>query len=105
MTDMRVQNGMPLGFGAVITPAGVNFSIYSRDATQVSLVLFDSEKDQKPSHVIDLDPFLNRTGDVWHILVEGLGAGALYLYKVDGPYIPPQGLRFNKYKYLFDPYA
>ena len=105
MTDMRVQNGMPLGFGALITPAGVNFSIYSRDATQVSLVLFDSEKDQKPSHVIDLDPFLNRTGDVWHILVEGLGAGALYLYKVDGPYIPPQGLRFNKYKYLFDPYA
>ena len=105
MADYKVHNGSPLGFGAVITPIGVNFSIYSRDASAVSLVLFESENDEKPSNIIPLDPVLNRTGDVWHILIEGIGAGTLYLYKVDGPYIPPKGLRFNKYKYLFDPYA
>lgn len=105
MADYKVHNGSPLGFGAVITPIGVNFSIYSRDASAVSLVLFESENDEKPSNIIPLDPVLNRTGDVWHLLIEGIGAGTLYLYKVDGPYVPPKGLRFNKYKYLFDPYA
>ncbi len=105
MTEFKVHTGKPMVFGAVITAAGVNFSIYSRDATKVSLVLFENEYDKKPSAVIDFDARKNRTGDVWHILVEGLGEGALYLYKVDGPYIPPKGLRFNPNKYLFDPYA
>ena len=105
MTDIKVHNGKPMGFGAVLTEGGVNFSIYSRDATKVSLVLFENEYDQKPARVIDFDPHKNRTGDVWHIYIEGLGAGTLYLYKVDGPYIPPKGLRFNSNKYLFDPYA
>ena len=105
MAELQVQNGFPLGFGAVVTPDGVNFSIYSRDATRVQLILFDSEYDEKPSNVIDLDPVHNRTGAVWHVLVCGLKAGALYLYKMDGPYNPPRGLRFNFHKYLFDPYA
>ena len=105
MAEIKIHNGMPLSFGAVITPKGVNFSLYSRDATNVSLVLFNSENDVSPASVVNLDPVVNRTGDIWHILIEGIGAGALYLYKVDGPYIPPEGLRFNKHKYLFDPYA
>ena len=105
MTDIKVHNGKPMGFGAVLTESGVNFSIYSRDATKVSLVLFESEYDQKPGRVVEFDPHANRTGDVWHIFIEGLREGALYLYKVDGPYIPPKGLRFNSNKYLFDPYA
>ena len=105
MTNIKVHNGRPIGFGAILINGGVNFSVYSRDATKVSLVLFDNEFDQKPCRVFDLDPHLNRTGDVWHIFIEGLKEGALYLYKVDGPYIPPKGLRFNSNKYLFDPYA
>ncbi len=105
MTDLKVHNGKPMGFGAVLTPSGVNFSIYSRDAEKVSLVLFEKESDQKASQVIEFDSHNNRTGDIWHIFIEGLGEGALYLYKVDGPYIPPKGLRFNPNKYLFDPYA
>ena len=92
-------------FGAVVTPAGVNFSIYSKDATKVSLVLFNSQDDKQPSRIIDFDPVLNRTGDVWHVLVPGIEAGTLYLYKIDGPYDPMRGLRFNYHKYLFDPYA
>lgn len=96
---------MPLGFGAIVMSNGVNFSIYSKDATSVSLALFESDNAKEPSVVIPLDPEKNKTGDVWHIFAEGLKEGALYLYKVDGPYIPPRGLRFNKSKYLFDPYA
>lgn len=105
MLNFKVQNGMPIGFGAILQPNGVNFSIYSKDAEEVNLVLFESENAKEPSAVIKLDPKLNRTGNVWHIFIEGLKEGALYLYKVDGPYNPPQGLRFNKNKYLFDPYA
>lgn len=105
MLNYKVQNGMPIGFGAILQPNGVNFSIYSKDAEEVNLVLFESENAKEPSAVIKLDPVKNKTGNVWHIFIEGLKPGALYLYKVDGPYNPPQGLRFNKNKYLFDPYA
>lgn len=94
-----------MNLGAVVTPEGVNFSIYSRDATRVSLVLFDSEWDEKPSRIIDLDPVKDRTGSIWHYFVEGAKEGTLYLYKVDGPYVPPKGQRFNPNKFLFDPYA
>lgn len=92
-------------YGAVITEGGVNFSLYSRDAKKVWLCLFESENDKLPARVIELDGDKNRTGDIWHIFVEGLGNGALYLYKVEGEYFPPKGLRFNSHKYLFDPYA
>ena len=105
MAELRIHDGVPLGFGAVITPKGVNFSIYSKNAKKVWLNLFNSENDEKPSSVIELDSVKNKTGDVWHVLVEGIGAGALYLYKMDGDYQPNRGLRFNKHKYLFDPYA
>jgi len=105
MADVTTQNGMPMGLGAVLTSDGVNFSIYSRDATKVTLCLFDSADAAKPSVLIDLDPSVNRTGDIWHILIKGAGAGLCYLYKVDGPYEPTKGLRFNYHKYLFDPYA
>ena len=105
MTEVKFQNGAPLGLGAVIVEGGVNFSVYSKSATGVELCLFDCEAAEKPSVKIELDPVNNRTGNIWHIMVQGLGAGALYLYKVTGPYVPPSGLRFNPQKYLFDPYA
>ena len=88
MTDIKVHDGKPMGFGAVLTGRGVNFSIYSHDATKVSLVLFDNEYDQKPARVVDFDPHANRTGDIWHIYIEGLGAGALYLYKAKPVSVP-----------------
>lgn len=94
-----------MGLGAKLTPDGVNFSLYSRDATKVTLCLFDSPYSEKPSQLIDLDPVKNRSGDIWHVFVESAGEGLCYLYKVDGPYEPTRGLRFNYHKYLFDPYA
>ena len=105
MAVIKFEKGRPLSLGAVITPDGVNFSLYSRDATKVSLVLFNSAQDKTSSSIIELNPSENKTGSIWHVFIPGAKEGTLYLYKVEGPYIPPKGLRFNSNKYLFDPYA
>lgn len=105
MTELSTRKGSPLGYGATLTKDGVNFALYSRDATKVTLFLFDAPDSKTPAQSFDLDSEENKTGDIWHIEICGLKEGALYLYKVDGPYDPPKGLRFNYHKYLFDPYA
>ena len=105
MSEYITKSGNPYSLGSTITAEGVNFAIYSRDATRVTLFLFDAADAKNASVSFDLDSEKNRTGDIWHIEICGLKAGALYLYKVDGPYDPPKGLRFNYHKYLFDPYA
>ncbi len=84
---------------------GVNFALFSRHAQGVRLELFDQSTDPTPSKVIDLDPARNRTGDVWHVWVEGIRHGQLYAYRVDGPYEPGEGHRFNFHKLLLDPLA
>lgn len=68
-------------------------------------MLFDQPTAAKPSHEIELNPIANRTGDIWHIHVAGMGHGQLYLYRMDGPYLPEQGHRYNCLKPLLDPYA
>ncbi len=102
---VRTLPGKPLPLGPVLAPAGTQFALFSRHATQVSLVLFDGERDTTPRVEIPLDPARNRTGDVWHVFVEGIGAGQLYLYRVDGPWDPERGHRFNANILLLDPYA
>jgi glycogen operon protein len=84
---------------------GVNFALFSRHATGVRLELFDHPEDAAPARLIDLDPARNRTGDVWHVWVGGIGSGQLYAYRVDGPYKPSQGHRFNSNRLLLDPCA
>jgi isoamylase len=88
--------------GATVTPTGVNFALYSKNATAVTLCLFDTRGDAAPSRVVPLE---HRTKHVWHAHVEGLKPGQLYGYRVDGPYEPRQGHRFNRNKLLVDPYA
>ena len=105
MTDNIIKNGSPLPLGASLCKDGVNFSIYSKDATKVVLYLFEKENSKTYYKSYELNPEENKTGDIWHIFLPELKAGCLYLYKVDGPYNPPKGLRFNFHKYLFDPYA
>jgi glycogen operon protein len=100
-----VENGKSIPMGATLTESGVNFSLFARRATAVTLVLFESPDRGSECTKIKLDKKKNRTGDIWHCHVRGLKAGALYLYRVDGPYLPEQGLRFNPYKSLIDPYA
>jgi isoamylase len=103
--DILTTPGKPLPFGAVPSARGTQFSVFSRHATTVSLLLFDDPQDSSPSREIPLDPRLNRTGDVWHVEVQGVGPGTYYLYRVDGPYAPEKGHRFNRHKLLLDPYV
>ncbi len=84
---------------------GVNFVLFSRHASRVRIELFNQPADATPSRVIDLDPVHNRTGDLWHVWVEGIRPGQLYAYRVDGPYEPGEGHRFNFNKLLLDPLA
>ncbi|MGA2352320.1 MAG: glycogen debranching protein GlgX, partial [Terracidiphilus sp.] len=91
--------------GAHREGSGVNFVLFSRHATGVRLELYQNSDDSSPSRVIELDPVRHRTGDVWHVWVRGVPAGQLYGYRVEGPYLPEVGHRFNPHKLLLDPYA
>ncbi len=102
-TDIRV--GMPLPLGARALGEGVNFAFFSRSATRVRLELFAQPGDSAPTQALDLDPVRHRTGDVWHIWIKGLKSGQLYGFRVDGPYQPENGLRFNFNRLLLDPFA
>jgi len=101
----EIRRGVPLPYGVHQTDDGVNFSFFSRHATHVRLELFDQPTDGTPSRTIDLDSSKNRTGDIWHIWIQGIKTGQLYAYRVNGPYQPKKGHRFNFNKLLLDPYA
>ncbi len=101
----EVRRGVPLPMGTHEYGRGVNFAFFSRHASHVRLELFDHSIDATAARVIDLDPARNRTGDVWHVWVEGIQPGQLYAYRVDGPYQPKDGHRFNFNKLLLDPFA
>jgi len=100
-----VRDGVPLPQGAYALGDGVNFALFSRHATGVRLELFDHPEAAEPARAIELDPTRNRTGDVWHVWVRGVGSGQLYGYRVDGPYRPGEGHRFDFNKLLLDPFA
>ncbi len=102
---IQANPGQPLPLGASVTADGVNFALFSRNATRIWLHLFDNPADGKPSHTFALDPVANRPGDIWHIHLTGVAHEQLYLFQVDGPYQPQQGHRFNRHKPLLDPYA
>ena len=91
--------------GATPVPGGVNFSIYSRDASRVELLFFDREDDGRPARVIPIDPAANRTYHYWHVFVPGVQPGQIYGFRVHGPFEPERGLRFDPTKLLLDPYG
>jgi len=102
---LAVEPGSPHPLGATPGPDGVNFSIFSGNATGVELLLFETHDAPEPWQTIRLDPAVNKTFHFWHVLVRGLAAGAHYAYRVDGPFNPSAGHRFNRNKVLIDPYA
>ena len=93
----------PLGASLVLD--GVNFSVYSRNASGVELVFFDREDDARPSRTFRIDPVMGRTDHYWHIFVPGVKPGQLYGYRVQGTFDPTGGLRFDPEKLLLDPYG
>ncbi len=90
--------------GAMPSATGTNFSLFSRTATRVELLLFATIDDPQPK-VIHLDPVTDRTYHYWHTFVPGALAGQLYGYRVHGPAEPERGLRFDPTKVLLDPYG
>jgi glycogen operon protein len=91
--------------GATVVEGGVNFSLFSRSATSVELLLFDREDDARPARVMRLDAAANRTYHYWHVCVPGVQPGQIYGYRVAGPSDPAHGMRFDPAKVLLDPYG
>ncbi len=102
MEGLRALPGRPHPCGAVWDGMGVNFTLFSENATKVELCLFDSADAKKESARIALP---ERTNMIWHGYVPGLRPGQIYGYRVHGPYEPGAGHRFNPAKILLDPYA
>src|SRR5262245_36376595 len=100
-TSKVVARGAAWPLGSTPTATGVNFALYSQHASAVFLLLFDVA-DGEPTDVIRLP---EPTKYVWHAHVQGVRAGQLYGYKVQGEHRPADGLRFNEHKLLLDPYA
>jgi len=102
---IKILAGTPLPLGAFIKKGVARFALFSRHATNVWLLLFDHPEDAQPVESFWLNPKSHRTGDIWHIELEGIPEGQLYAYRVHGPYDPANGHRFNRNKLLIDPYA
>ena len=101
--DIQPGNPLPIG-GAHQQGDGVNFVLFSLHATSVRLELYKDADDATSARIIDLDSARHRTGDLWHVRVQGIPAGQLYGCRIDGPYQPEEGQRFNPHKSLLDPF-
>ncbi|MFM7413542.1 MAG: glycogen debranching protein GlgX [Planctomycetota bacterium] len=100
-----LQFSQPLPYGAILRDGGVQFVVYSRSATALRILLYDSVSAVEPAEVIGLDPANDRWGDIWSVFVPGLSAGQLYHVQADGPFDPERGQRFDGGARLIDPYA
>jgi glycogen operon protein len=99
---MRIWPGSPYPLGATWDGEGVNFALFSENATAVELCLFERPDDARETHRVRIEEC---TDFVWHIYLPESRPGQLYGYRVHGLYEPEAGLRFNPAKVLIDPYA
>jgi glycogen operon protein len=96
---MRTRPGHSYPLGATWDGSGVNFALFSENATGVELCLFDERGHERRV------PITERTAQVWHIYLPQARPGLRYGYRVHGPWEPAAGHRFNPSKLLLDPYA
>ncbi|KAH1037993.1 hypothetical protein J1N35_039736 [Gossypium stocksii] len=103
----QVSEGHPAPFGATIQDGGVNFAIYSANATSATLCLIalSDLQQNRVTEQIPLDPLANKTGDVWHVFLKGNFKDMLYGYIFDGEFSPEIGHYYDSSKILLDPYA
>jgi glycogen operon protein len=99
---MKTRPGSPQPLGATWDGEGVNFALFSENATAVDLCLFEGHRGSEESARIRV---VEQTDLIWHVYVRGIGPGRRYGYRVHGPYEPERGHRFNPAKLLIDPYA
>jgi glycogen operon protein len=97
-----VLPGTPFPLGATVLEGGVNFSVFSERGHRAFVCLFDPGD---PAREIGRYELLERTANVFHGIVPNVGPGALYGFRIDGPFAPGEGRRFNINKLLIDPYA
>src|SRR5215471_21430292 len=100
-----MEEGQSFPLGATVSAEGTNFSVYSKHAAEIELLLFDCVDDARPARVIPIDPATNRTYHYWYIFVPGVKAGQIYGYRVKGTFDPTHGMRFDSNKVLLDPYG
>ncbi|HET9147788.1 MAG TPA: glycogen debranching enzyme GlgX, partial [Acetobacteraceae bacterium] len=97
----RVREGLPHPLGATWDGKGVNFALFSANATRVEVCLFDHEGKVETAR-IELPEY---TDEIWHGYVPDIGPAQVYGYRVYGPWEPEAGHRFNPNKLMLDPYA
>src|SRR5579884_3392956 len=100
-SPVPIREGLPFPLGATWDGLGVNFALFSSNATKVELCLFDESGERELTR-IELPEY---TDEVWHGYLPDARAGTTYGYRVHGPYDPRRGHRFNPNKLLLDPYA
>ena len=99
--NSRVREGLPNPLGATWDGKGVNFALFSANATRVEVCLFDERGEQETAR-LELPEYTN---EIWHGYVPDVAPGDIYGFRVHGPYEPEKGHRFNPNKLLLDPYA
>ncbi len=99
------KRGKAFPLGTTILPHGINFSLFSRHAESVQLLIEQIDREQTEEYVFDLDPQYNRTGDIWHILLPLKHARIRYGYRVDGKTEMAAGTVFSHDDILIDPYC
>ena len=102
MAEYQVWPGRAFPLGATWDGEGTNFALFSEHADGVELLLFESGDTEESSASI---PMQVKDAFVWHAYLPGVGPPQLYAYRVQGPYDPERGHRFNPSKVLLDPYA
>lgn len=101
---LEVKPGSPTPLGSTVDGQGVNFAIFSRHATGVTLCLFDPES-HKQLGEISLDPDKHRTGDIWHINVAKISEGYCYAFRIEGPKEDKIFFNYDPNQLVLDPYA
>ncbi len=101
LKPVTVREGWPFPLGATWNGEGINFALFSANATKVELCLYDETGKQEIGRVA----LPEYTNEIWHGFIPELGPGTIYGYRVYGPYEPENGHRFNPNKLLLDPYA
>jgi isoamylase len=99
------QFAYPLPYGAVLREGGVQFVVFSRTATAMRVLLYDTVNDADPSRIVEFRPGSDRWGDIWSVFVPELKAGQMYHFQAEGPFDPGDGNRFDPTARLIDPYA
>jgi isoamylase len=101
VSPIKIWPGKPYPLGANWDGAGVNFSLFSENATKVELCVFDGPDAKRETRL----PLRHQTHQIWHGYLPEARPGQFYGYRVYGPYEPNEGHRFNPAKLVLDPYA